>query len=72
MMGRGKEHWPKGFKRILSRGPFVAKLVEPPTLDFSSSHGLRVVGLSPESGTVAPRWDSLSPSAMHMHFHSKK
>jgi len=36
------------------------------TLDFCSGHGLRVVRLSPASGSVLgmedPAWDSLSPS----------
>lgn len=38
-------------------------MVKCPTLDFSSGHDLRVVGLSPTSGSVLglePAWDSFS------------
>ena len=32
-----------------SRGSWVAQLVKQPTIDFSSGHDLRVMGLSPKS-----------------------
>lgn len=50
--------------------------VEGPTLDFSSSHDLKVVRLSPMMGSmlsVEPAWDSLSPSQpLDPHPHSLK
>ena len=44
----------------------MAHLVKCPTLDFSSGHGIRVMGSSPELDLglgMEPIWDSLSPSA---------
>ena len=43
----------------------MAQSVKWPTLDFSSDHGLRVVGSNPTLGSVLsmePAWDSLSLS----------
>ena len=51
------------FKKGISRGARVDQPVEWPTLDLSSGHDLRVVGLSPTSGSVLsvePVWDSFS------------
>ena len=53
---------------------FGAQLVEHLTLDFSSGHDPRVVGLSPMLGSVLniePTWDSLSLSAPFPHLYSK-
>ena len=54
------------------RGTWVAQSVKRPTLDFSSSHDLRILGLSPAAGS---RWSllkilSLSPSPPSFHVHS--
>ena len=46
-----------------SKDTWVAQLVERLTLDFGSGHGSRVMGSSPESGSVLsvePAQDSLS------------
>lgn len=48
------------------RSAWVAQLVKHPTLDFGSGHDLRVLRLSPVSGSALngePGWDSLSPYA---------
>jgi len=50
------------------RGTWVAQSVECLTLDFSLGHDFRVLGSSPESGSmlsVQSAWDSLSPSARY-------
>jgi len=39
-------------KMVAARGAWVVQLVNHLTLDFGSGHGLRVVGLSPVSGSV--------------------
>ena len=39
-------------KSILRQGAWVAQLVEHLTFGFGSDHDLRVVGLSPTSGSV--------------------
>ena len=39
-------------KGVSKGGTWVAQVVEHPTLDFSSGHDLRVVGLSPMSGSM--------------------
>ena len=56
------------------QGVWVAQSVKCPTLDFSSGHDLRVVGLSPASGSKLSgesAWDSLplppTPTRMHTH-----
>ena len=47
-------------------GPWVTQLVKCLTLDFSSSHDLKVCGIKPRVGlcadSVEPAWDFLSPS----------
>jgi len=43
------------FKCSHHRGAWVVQLVKHCTLDFSSGHDLRVVGLSPESGSSLKR-----------------
>ena len=48
-----------------ARGSWVAQSIKHLTLDFSSGHGLRVLGLSLGSGSTLhgePAWDSCSPS----------
>ena len=52
-------------KRENPQGPWVAQLVESPTFDLGSGHDLRVVVLSPTSGSalgMESAWDSFSPS----------
>ena len=54
-----------GFKCTISWGACVAKLVQPPILDFCSGHDPRIMGLSPTSGSLLsmePPWDVLSLS----------
>ena len=41
--------------KVYTGSAWVAQLVEHPTLDFSSGHDLRVVGSSPESGSMLSR-----------------
>ena len=43
----------------LSRGPWMAQLVECPTLDFGPGHDSRVMGLSPVVGFHAERGATL-------------
>ena len=42
-------------------GAWVAQMVERLTLDFSSGHGLKVVGCSPVSGSAEGRWWTTEP-----------
>ena len=50
-------------KTILARGTWVAHLVECPTLDFGSGHGLLIHGIKPHitlrADHAEPTWDSL-------------
>ena len=39
--------------KIIQRDTWAAQLFKCPTLDFASDHDLRVVGLGPESGSMA-------------------
>jgi len=43
------------FRKMYIRDAWVAQSVGHWTLDFSSGHDLRVVGLNPESGSVLGR-----------------
>ena len=54
---------PTTTKKVKTRGTWMVQVVDCPTLDFHSSHHFRLVGLSPESGSVIgvePAWESLS------------
>ena len=53
-----------GFKKVLTRGTWVAQPGKRLALDIGSGHDLTVMRSSPESGlvlSVEPAWDSLSP-----------
>ena len=81
-MWQGGEEREGDFKwqsKIKKRGIWMAQLVECPTSDFSSGHGLRIMRSSPQLGfapTMESAGDSLSsspsaPPATHSHAPSK-